>query len=129
MKFQEHSQFSCATNGVAVHADNKFSTTFKDNHQLFPKWTVLFVCVVLFNNLHTTILLHPLTVFFKFVVMGGYHSHNQSVIGLLQIISEDCRKTSKCKGIKIFRTANHTILTIMHIYETLGSSTCHSQTA
>ena len=61
--------------------------------------------------------------------MINLSSHNQSVIGLLQIISEDCRKTSKCKGIKIFRTANHTILTIMHIYETLGSSTCHSQTA
>ena len=100
----------------------------------FPKRTALFVSVVLFNNLHTTVQLHPLTVFFKFVVVGGCHdvtylSHNQSVIGLLQIISEDCRKTSKCKGMKIYRTANHTILTIMLFYETIGSSTCHLQTA
>src|SRR5574344_1431925 len=133
-KFQEHCQFSCATNCVAVLADNKLIATFKGNHQLFPKRTALFVSVVLFNNLHTTVLLHPLTVFFKFVVVGGCHdvtylSHNQSVIGLLQIIPEDCRKTSKCKGMKIYRTVNHTILTIMLFYETISSSTCHLQTA
>ena len=99
-KFQEHCQFPCATDGIAELADDEFIASFKGNHQLFPQRTALLVSIVLFDNFHAAILLHPLSVFFQFVIMGSCHDvtylcHNQYVVG--------CCKYGRMTIISIFQ--------------------------
>ena len=94
-KFQEHCQFSCATNGIAELANDEFITTFEGYHQLFPQRTVLFISVILFYDFHATILLHPLSIGFKLLVVCGCHDvtylcHNQCD-NVVRLCNQECR--------------------------------------
>ena len=122
-KFQKHCQFPCATKCIAEFADDKFIAAFQGYHQLFPQRTALLVSIVLFDNLHTAILLHPLSVFLQFVIVGGCHDvtylcHNQYVVGCCNYGRMTLFCYFNCKGMKISWIANHTNHTIILFYKT-----------
>ena len=48
-------------------------TSSSPNHELLPKRSVAFVLIALLNNAYTSEVIHPLPVFFQFVILGYCH--------------------------------------------------------